>query len=114
MARQKTPMLKGTLDMLILQVLCEGPRHGYAVTQRIEELTDEVLRVEEGSMYPALYRMEQRGWVGSTWKKSDKGRRARVYRITDEGRSRLPEEAANWARFAQAVAKVMPDSAAGS
>ena len=110
MPRSRTPMLKGTLDMLILQILSEGPRHGYAVAQRIEELTDDVLSVEEGSMYPALYRMEQRGWVESSWQRSEKGRRARVYSVTAAGRARLPEEERNWERFAAAVGKVMPGS----
>ncbi len=96
--------------MLILQILSEAPGHGYAIAQRIEDLTDDVLSVEEGSMYPALYRMEQREWIESSWQRSDKGRRARVYSITANGRERLPEEQRNWERFATAVAKVMPNS----
>lgn len=101
-------MLKGTLDMLVLQVLIERPMHGYLITTRIQELTDEVLRIKEGSMYPALYRMERRGWIESEWTKSDKGRRARVYSLTPAGRKELTEQTAQWNRFHQAVAKVMP------
>ncbi len=112
MGRARMQVLKGTLDMLILQVLSDEPKHGYSITRTIEDLTDEVLRVEEGSMYPALYRMEKRGLIVSTWKKSEKGRRARVYRITAAGRKRLATEADKWARFADAVFKVMPTGGA--
>lgn len=101
-------MLKGTLDMLVLQVLVAGPLHGYAITRRIQDLTDEVLRIEEGSMYPALYRMERRGWIESEWTTSDKNRRARVYTLTAAGRKQLTAQAAEWTRFSRAVGKVMP------
>ncbi len=101
-------MLKGTLDMIVLQILVEQPLHGYAITRRLQKLTDEVLQIEEGSMYPALYRMERRGWIESEWTISDKNRRARVYNLTPVGRKELTVQTTEWTRFHQAVAKVMP------
>ena len=107
MARQKTDLLQGTLDMLILKALSAGPLHGYGVGRRIELLAEELLRVEEGSLYPALYRLEERGWIESEWGKSENNRRARFYRLTAAGRRQLGVEEENWRRLALGVGKVM-------
>ena len=105
----KTPnaLLHGTLDALILKTLAGGPRHGYAIGQFIEQTTDEAVLVEEGSLYPALYRMERRGWVEAEWGTSELGRRAKFYRLTDDGRTQLGAETATWERFAAGVSKVL-------
>jgi PadR family transcriptional regulator, regulatory protein PadR len=111
MARQLTrtnsDQIHGTLDMLVLKTLDAGPLHGYAIAVRLERLSDEVLRVEEGSLYPALYRMEQRGWLTSQWSVTDTGRRARFYTLTPAGRAQLAAEAASWDRLTVAVRGVM-------
>jgi len=107
MARQKTDLLQGTLDMLILKALSAGAMHGYGVGQRIEQLAEEMLKVEEGSLYPALYRLEERGWIGSEWGTSDNNRRARFYTLTARGRRQLGAEEENWRRLVLAVGKVM-------
>lgn len=99
-------LLHGTLDALILKTLAHGPRHGYAIASFIEDTTGEALLVEEGSLYPALYRMERRGWVEAEWGVSELGRRAKVYRLTDAGRVQLAAEMATWRRFAAGVSKV--------
>lgn len=104
----KTPnaLLHGTLDALILKTLAGGPRHGYAIARFIEDATAEAVVVEEGSLYPALYRMEGRGWIEAEWGTSELGRRAKLYRLTDKGRSQLQAEMATWRRFSAGVAKV--------
>ena len=107
MAKQKTDLLQGTLDMLILKALSTGAMHGYGVGQRIEQLAEEMLRVEEGSLYPALYRLEERGWIRSEWGTSDNNRRARFYTLTAKGRRQLGVEEENWRRLVLAVGKVM-------
>lgn len=107
MGRQKTDLLQGTLDMLILKALSVGSLHGYGVGQRIMQLAEEMLRVEEGSLYPALYRLEERGWIKSSWGKSDNNRNARFYSLTAAGRKQLGVEAENWRRLVLAVGKVM-------
>ncbi len=107
MVRQKADLLQGTLDMLILKALSTGPMHGYGVGQRIMQLAEEMLRVEEGSLYPALYRLEERGWITSEWGKSENNRRARFYRLTAAGRKRLGVEEENWRLLVLAVGKVM-------
>ena len=89
MVKQKTDLLQGTLDMLILKALSAGTMHGYGVGQRIEQWAEEMLRVEEGSLYPALYRLEERGWIKSDWGKSENNRRARFYTLTAAGRRQL-------------------------
>lgn len=98
---------QGTLDLLILQTLARGPRHGYGVARWIEETTDDVLSIEEGSLYPALYRMERRGWIAARWKESDLGKDIKVYALTDAGRAELRARAAGWAQLTNAVGKVM-------
>jgi PadR family transcriptional regulator, regulatory protein PadR len=101
--------LHGTLDMLVLKLLEGGTLHGYAIAVRLERLSKDVLSVEEGSLYPALYRMERRGWLASTWAISDTGRRARFYRLTKTGRAQLEAETASWLRLTTAVADVLND-----
>ena len=107
--RTKSPnaLLYGTLDALILKTLAGGPRHGYAIAKFIEEASDETVIVEEGSLYPALYRMERRGWVEAEWGMSELGRRAKLYRLTDNGREQLRAEQATWRRFSESVSKVL-------
>ncbi len=107
MAKQKTDLLQGTLDMLILKALSAGALHGYGVGQRIGQLAEEMLKVEEGSLYPALYRLEERGWIDSEWGTSDNNRRARFYQLTAAGRRQLGVEEENWRRLVLAVGKVM-------
>ena len=100
-------LLQGTLGILILKALLIGPAHGYQVARWIEETTSDVLRIEEGSLYPALRRLEDRGWVTSEWGLSENNRRARFYRITNAGRAHLRSEAAVWLRYSQAVTRVL-------
>ena len=100
-------MLHGTLEALILKTLSWGSRHGYGIARWIEEATDEAVVVEEGSLYPALYRMERRGWIEAEWGTSELGRKAKFYRITAKGRRRLASETEEWAKFAAAVSKVL-------
>jgi transcriptional regulator len=99
--------LHGTLDMLVLKVLDDRTLHGYAIATRLELLSRDVLSVEEGSLYPALYRMEQRGWLTSSWGVTDTGRRARFYKLTRAGRLQLDAERASWVRLTTAVADVL-------
>jgi PadR family transcriptional regulator PadR len=105
--RTNSDQLHGTLDMLVLKTLDAKPLHGYAIALRIDQLSDEVLKVEEGSLYPALYRMEQRGWLTSEWSTTDTGRRARFYKLTKTGRAQLAAETASWNRLTLAVRGVM-------
>src|SRR5215212_7873106 len=112
--KTKADLLQGTLDMLILKALSAGPMHGYGVGQRIELLAEEMLKVEEGSLYPALYRLEERGWVKSDWGKSENNRRARFYALTAKGRKQLGLEEENWRRLVLAVGKVMQTAGGAS
>ena len=107
MAEPTVDVLKGTLDVLILKTLSWGPAHGYAVSRWIREVTDQALNIEEGALYPALHRLEQRGWVTAEWGLSDNNRRARYYRLTPQGRAQLRREVSGWDRFAAAVSKVL-------
>ena len=100
-------LLQGTLDLLILKTLSWGPAHGYAVARWIEQLTGAVLNVGEGSLYPALHRLEERSWVTSEWQLSATKRRTKVYRLTTDGRAQLRAESSQWASFVDAVAKVL-------
>jgi PadR family transcriptional regulator, regulatory protein PadR len=100
-------MLHGTLDALILKTLSWGVRHGYGIAKWIEEATDEAVVVEEGSLYPALYRMERRGLIEADWGVSELGRKAKFYRITAKGRRQLAADTEQWARFATGVSKVL-------
>jgi transcriptional regulator len=103
----KTDLLQGTLTLLVLKTLATGPLHGYAITQRIQAASEDHLRVEEGSLYPALHRMEQEGWIKAEWGLSDTNRRARFYSLTTAGRKQLEQEEQNWTRLTNAVGLVL-------
>ena len=103
MERPTNDVLAGTLDLLILKALSWAPAHGYAVARWIEEATDDALAVGEGTLYPALHRLEERGWLEASWGTSENNRRAKFYALTAEGRSRLRSESKNWRRYAEAV-----------
>lgn len=103
----RVDLLQGTLDMLILKALSAGPMHGYGVARWLERVTDDILRVEEGSLYPSLTRMAERGWVSRTWGVSENNRRARFYSLTEEGKHQLQRETATWLVFTDAVARVL-------
>ena len=107
MTKQKPDLPQGTLDLLILKSLSLGPMHGYGVGQRIQQLAEEMLQIEEGTLYPALYRIEQRGWIESEWGVSENNRRARFYKLTRAGRKQLAVEESQWKRLTSAVAKVL-------
>ncbi|MDQ6828460.1 MAG: PadR family transcriptional regulator [Gemmatimonadota bacterium] len=107
MPKPTVELLQGTLDVLILKTLSWGPMHGYGATRWIQQTTDDVLRIEEGSMYPALYRMENRGLVKAEWGITENNRRAKYYRLTPAGRKRLAQEAETWSVFSVAVGKVL-------
>jgi len=107
MPTQDTKLLQGTLDMLILKALSLRPLHGYGVGQRIMQISEDALRVEEGSLYPALYRIERQGWITAEWGVSENNLRAKFYKLTRTGRRQLQIEEANWERLAGAVFKVM-------
>ncbi len=107
MLKPKNDLLQGTLVLLVLKTLARGPLHGYAMTLHIQMVSKDILRVEEGSLYPALHRMEQDGWVSAEWGISENNRRARYYRLTAKGRKQLAEEEKNWDRLTQAVAHVL-------
>lgn len=107
MGHEQVALLRGTLDMLVLRTLEGGRMHGYAIARAIQDVTDEALQVEEGSLYPALYRMEKKDWLRSEWDKTELNRRARFYELTEEGRRQLRRERGAWERFIEAVAKVM-------
>ena len=107
MTKQKPDLPQGTLDLLILKALSLGPMHGYGVGQRIQQLAEEMLQIEEGTLYPALYRIEQRGWIESEWGVSENNRRARFYKLTRAGRKQLAVEESQWERLTSAVAKVL-------
>jgi len=110
LAGDQMTVLRGTLDMLVLSTLGDEPMHGYAIALAIQETTDDVLRVEEGSLYPALYRMEKKGWVQSSWGRSEANRRARYYRLTAAGKRHLASQTQGWARFVEAVGKVIAEA----
>ena len=99
--------LQGALDLLILKTLARGPMHGYGIVYRIQQVSQDALRVEEGSLYPALHRIEQEGWISAEWRSTESHRRAKYYRLTRAGRKQLAREEKNWGRVSSAVAKVM-------
>lgn len=106
----KTDLLQGTLDLLILKVLVPGPMHGYAVSQRIQQVSRDILQVQQGSLYPALHRLERRKWVSAEWATSENNRRVKYYRLTAAGRRRLQEEVSNWERIASAVSLILENA----
>ncbi len=107
MSQPSKDRLHGTLDALILKTLTWGPRHGYSIARYIEDNTGKDIEVEEGSLYPALYRMERKGWIEAEWGVSELNRRAKLYQLTTEGRKYLRHETAEWSRFASAVSRIL-------
>jgi PadR family transcriptional regulator, regulatory protein PadR len=107
-------LLQGTVELLVLKTLSWGPMHGYGIASWIESVTDDVLRVEEGSLYPALYRMTRKGWIQGSWGTSDHNRRAKYYRLTPEGRRQLREQTSGWQRLAHAVSRAVTTTRAPS
>jgi PadR family transcriptional regulator len=108
MARANSDLLRGTLDVLVLQVVASEPMHGYAIGQRIEQLTNDVLQIEQGSLYPALYRLERNGWLKAKWQQTETNRRAKVYSLTRQGRQRLDQEKQTWSEFVTAMSNILP------
>jgi transcriptional regulator len=107
MAKDNLDLLQGTLDLLILRTLEPGAMHGWGIAQRIQQVSEDVLRVNQGSLYPALYRLEREGWIAADWGASENNRRARFYRLTRAGRKQLEQETENWRRLAAAVARIL-------
>ena len=103
----KLDLLQGTLDLLVLRALAAGPQHGWAISERIQQVSEEVLRVNQGSLYPALHRLEHQGWIKAEWGVSELGRRARFYRLTAAGHKQLELETETWARMAGAIGRVL-------
>jgi transcriptional regulator len=106
-AAARIDLLQGTLDMLILQMLVWGPQHGYAIAQTIRAQSSEVLRVETGSLYPALQRLEKRGWVTAEWRQTEAKQRAKYYRLTSQGKKQLSREQARWGELVAAIGRIM-------
>lgn len=108
--KNKSDLLQGTLDMLVLKTLSLEPLHGWGVSQRIQQISRDVLQVNQGSLYPALHRLEMQGWIASEWGSSDNNRRAKFYKLTAAGRRHLKEETENWTRLSDAVARILQTS----
>jgi len=104
---EKTDLLQGTLDLLILKVVAFGPVHGYGIAQRIRQISNDVLQVQQGSLYPALHRLEERGWLAADWGESDNGRQARFYKLSAKGRRQLAAEEKSWNRLSEAVQLIL-------
>src|SRR5512145_1197167 len=111
MASARFPIPQGTLDMLILQVLSLGAAHGYAIAQRLQQISRERVHVNQGSLYPALHRLEQKGWLRSEWRRSETGREAKFYALTQSGRKQLAREKADWNRLAEAIQLIFNEGA---
>ncbi len=107
MATEKSDLLQGTLDLLILKTVAVAPAHGWGISQRIQQVSEDVLKVNQGSLYPALYRLERQGLISAEWGVSENGRQAKFYRLTASGRRRLAREEESWQRLAGAVARVL-------
>jgi transcriptional regulator len=103
----KSDLLQGTLDMLILKIVALGPVHGYGISLRIRQISKEVLQVQQGSLYPALHRLEKRGWLEADWGESDNGRQAKFYKLSTKGRKQLAEEQSNWNRLSEAIGLIL-------
>ena len=106
---EPTDILQGTLDLLILKTIANEPMHGWAISQRIQQISNEVLKVQQGSLYPALHRLEHQGWIKSEWGASDNNRRAKYYSLTKAGRKQLDSEASKWARLSSAVNLILAE-----
>lgn len=107
MRSEKSDLLQGTLDMLILKIVALGPVHGYGISQRIRQISKQVLQVQQGSLYPALHRLEKRGWLEAHWGESENGRQAKFYKLSAKGRKQLTAEELNWRRLADAVSLIL-------
>jgi PadR family transcriptional regulator PadR len=107
MATSKSDLLQGTLDLLILQVVALGTVHGYAIAQRLQQISKDVLHVQQGTLYPALHRLEERGWLKAEWRATDTGREAKFYGLTKTGKARLKQERSEWERMAHAIGLVL-------
>jgi PadR family transcriptional regulator PadR len=107
MKSEKSDLLQGTLDMLILKVVALGPIHGYAISQRIQQISEEVLQIQQGSLYPALHRLENRKWLRAKWGDSESGREVKFYSLTKAGRKQLEFETSNWERLSNAIALIL-------
>jgi transcriptional regulator len=107
MPLEKSELLQGTLDMLILKIVALGPVHGYGISQRIRQISNDVLQVQQGSLYPALHRLERRNWLEASWGESENGRQAKFYKLSAKGRRQLTKEESNWQRLAEAVTLIM-------
>ena len=107
MPEDKSELLQGTLDLLILKVVALGPIHGYGIAQRIRQISKDVLQVQQGSLYPALHRLEKRGWLESAWRESENGRQAKFYKLSAKGRRQLAEEQKSWRRLTEAITLVL-------
>lgn len=107
MAKPNVDLLQGTLDLLILRTLRAGPMHGWGISQRIQQISDDVLRIQQGSLYPALYRLEQQGLIAAEWGASENNRRAKYYRLTKRGLGQVDSETENWNRLSAAVARIL-------
>jgi PadR family transcriptional regulator, regulatory protein PadR len=107
MANARTDLMQGTLELLILKTLSRDSMHGYGIAQRIHQAADDLLKIEDGSLYPALYRMEERGWITSDWGLSENNRRAKFYKLTRAGRKQLQAESVNWERISQAITRIL-------
>jgi PadR family transcriptional regulator PadR len=105
--RSRLELLQGTLDLLILRTLLAGPTHGHAIAKHIQRTSEDLLQVETGSLYPALHRLEAKGWIGASWELSDKGKRARFYRLTPLGRTQLVVERSKWETFTRAMGLIL-------
>jgi PadR family transcriptional regulator len=112
--RNRIELLQGTLDLIVLQTLQWGPRHGYGITQAIRVDSADALQVDTGSLYPALHRLERQGWIAAEWKRSENNQRTRVYRLTRSGKRQLAAERSRWARLSEAIAGIMNPDRRGS
>ncbi len=107
MSETRTEVLKGTLDMLVLKVVALGPSHGYAIAQRLQQISKEFFQVHQGSLYPALHRLQDKGWLQAKWKESESGRQAKFYELTRKGRKKMESEVVNWERLCDAVGLIL-------
>ena len=107
MEEEKSELLKGTLDMLVLKIVALGPIHGYAISQRIQQISRDFFQLQQGSLYPALHRLEDRGWLEAEWKQTATGREAKFYKLTKKGRKQLEAQVLNWERLTDAVALIL-------